>query len=705
VPRFAYVANLGSFSGGGELSAFTVNATTGQLRHNGYVITTSGGGLTSVAVDPSNRFVYTTNTSGVWGFGINAANGTLTSLSATAFTDGGANPVAIAIDPLGRFVFVANGGGVSAYKIQASGALQPVSAPVGTGGTAVALCVDPSGRFVYVANQAANGVAQFSIDATSGALSSLTPASVSTGASAPLGIGADPSGRAVYVTFAAATSNVLGFTIGANGTLTQFQSGPVSAGDSPRSVAFDAAGRFAYFGNQNSNDVTVFSIVANGVLSSPTSAATKGSQTWTAALDPSGQFAYAVNQGSGDVALFSVNPGNGSLSWQGSVAARYSPGSIAFTRGTSGAITYTPRFAYTANLGSSDISAFRIDAGSGALTLIGTPVSSGGTNPFPVAADPSGQFLYVGHEMTSNVQAFKIDAASGAPSAIGTPVPTNASQADGLTVDPSGRFIYAGNVGNNISLGHTVSLAVINTATGALGTFGTPVDTIDFQPFSPGVDPSGRFLYTANFFSSSVTRFLIDPSNGAISGAQAFALVNASSPFSLAVSPSGRFLYVANRVDPNSGVGNGNVSVFAINLGVGSLSEISGSPYPAGAGPRSIAVHPSGRYIYVANENDSTVTAYQADPSTGVLTVVTGSPFAVGGAMRPLTVDPSGRFLYAAQTGAAKVSAFTIDSNTGALGPVVGGALVPIGGAPVPTGTTGANGLSPFTITTTGTIQ
>jgi 6-phosphogluconolactonase (cycloisomerase 2 family) len=107
----------------------------------------------------------------------------------------------------------------------------------------------------------------------------------------------------------------------------------------------------------------------------------------------------------------------------------------------------------------------------------------------------------------------------------------------------------------------------------------------------------------------------------------------------------------------------------------------------------------------VANENDSTVTAYQADPSTGVLTPVTGSPFHVGGAMRPLTVDPSGRFLYAAQTGAAKVSAFTIDTDTGVLGPVVGITLTPIGGAPVPTGTNGSNGLSPFTITTTGTIQ
>ena len=496
VPRFAYVANLGSTGTGGELSAFTVNATTGQLRHNGYFVTASGGGLTSVAVDPSNKFVYATNASGVWGFSINAATGTLTSLSASAFTDGGANPVAIAMDPLGRFAFVANGGGVSAYKFNATnpGVLDPVGAPVAAGGVPIALAVDPSGRFVYVASQGSNGVSQFSINATTGALTPLAPSFVST-AVAPLGIGIDPSGRSVYVAGAAATSNVLGFTIGANGTLSPFASGPVSAGNSPRSVAFDAAGRFAYFANQNSNDVTVFSVAANGVLSSPVAAATQSSQTWTAALDPSGQFAYAVNQGTGDVTLFSVNAGNGSLSRLGSVAARFSPGSIAFTRGTS-AVSYTPRFAYTANLGSDDISAFRIDAGSGALTLVtNPPILSGGTQPFPVAADPAGRFLYVAHQGSDDVAAFRIDATSGALTAIGTPVPTGGADPDGLTVDPSGRFDYAGNVdgANAFTLANqTISTFAINPTTGAIATVGSPVACGGLQPFSPAVDPSCR---------------------------------------------------------------------------------------------------------------------------------------------------------------------------------------------------------------------
>jgi 6-phosphogluconolactonase (cycloisomerase 2 family) len=608
------------------------------------------------------------------------------------------------MDPLGRFAFVANGGGVSPYKLSATtpGALDPVGL-VAAGGIPNSIAVDPTGRFVYVASQVSNGVSQYSINATTGALTALAPSFVAT-AVAPLGIGIDPSGRNLYVVGAGATSNVLGFTIGANGTLSAFASGPVPAGTDPRAITFDAAGRFAYVTNQTSNDVTVFQVAANGVLSLPVAAATQGSQTWTAAVEPSGKFAYAVNQGSGDVTLFRVNQTDGSLSRQGSVAARFSPGSIAFTRGTS-PVSYTPHFAYTANLGSNDVSAFQINSTSGAPTLItNPPISSGGAKPFPVAADPSGRFLYVGHEgidaASTTVAAFTINASSGALTAAGIPVQTGGINADGLTVDPSGRFVYVGNV--NVA-SNSVSAFAITLSTGALIAVGAPSGTGGQQPFSPVVDPSGRFLYTANFASANVSGFRIDPATGALSAlipSQTFALTNAQSPFALVVSPSARFVYVANFIDPNSVTGTGNISVFAINLASGALSEIGGSPYPTGPSPRSIAIHPSGRFLYVGNEaTNSTVTAYQADPSTGVLSQITGSPFAVGGALRPITVDPSGRFLYVGRTGSASVSAFAIDPTTGAL------VLPEIGGAPVPTGNGVTTGISPFTITTTGSIQ
>ena len=52
VPRFACVAN----SADNTVSIYTVNAVTGQLRHNGYVA--AGINLRSVTVDPSGKFAY-----------------------------------------------------------------------------------------------------------------------------------------------------------------------------------------------------------------------------------------------------------------------------------------------------------------------------------------------------------------------------------------------------------------------------------------------------------------------------------------------------------------------------------------------------------------------------------------------------------------------------------------------------------------------
>ena len=55
VPKFAYVAN--SFSN--TVSMYTVDSSTGILRHNGYVA--AGTNPRSVTIDPSGQFAYVAN--------------------------------------------------------------------------------------------------------------------------------------------------------------------------------------------------------------------------------------------------------------------------------------------------------------------------------------------------------------------------------------------------------------------------------------------------------------------------------------------------------------------------------------------------------------------------------------------------------------------------------------------------------------------
>ena len=60
------------------------------------------------------------------------------------------------------------------------------------------------------------------------------------------------------------------------------------------------------------------------------------------------------------------------------------------------AVDPAAKFAYVPNIGSNNVSAYAIDATSGALTPVtGSPFSTG-RGPFAVAIDPSGKFAYVG---------------------------------------------------------------------------------------------------------------------------------------------------------------------------------------------------------------------------------------------------------------------------------------------------------------------
>ena len=71
-------------------------------------------------------------------------------------------------------------------------------------------------------------------------------------------------------------------------------------------------------------------------------------------------------------------------------------------------------FAYVANFESNSVSAYIIDASSGALTQVqGSPFSAG-FNPIGVAIDPTRKFLYATNLDSNNVSAYAINASSGA---------------------------------------------------------------------------------------------------------------------------------------------------------------------------------------------------------------------------------------------------------------------------------------------------
>jgi 6-phosphogluconolactonase (cycloisomerase 2 family) len=136
--QFAYVANLFS----SNVSAYTIDGSTGALTPVAGSPFPVGGFPTSVTVEPRGQFAYVANDNGpslagnVSAFTINGTTGALTPIAGSPFP-AGLRPKSLTVDPSGRFVYVANllSNNVSTYAIDGStGALTPVAdSPFPTG--------------------------------------------------------------------------------------------------------------------------------------------------------------------------------------------------------------------------------------------------------------------------------------------------------------------------------------------------------------------------------------------------------------------------------------------------------------------------------------------------------------------------------------------------------------------------------------------
>ncbi len=325
-------------------------------------------------------------------------------------------------------------------------------------------------------------------------------------------------------------------------------------------------------------------------------------------------------------------------------------------------------FVYVANQGSNNISAYRADAESGGLSLIGTfPV---GVQPRGIGVDPSGQFLFVANQGSGDVSAFRIVPTTGALTSIpGSPFPAGPAP-NGVRVEPSGRFLYVTNCFSSncyeASSGNIAGYS-INGDTGVL-------TTIEGSPFSAGagpaelaVDASGQFAYAANRGSDNVSAYTIGAVTGVLRQVNGSPFSAGRSPFGVTTHPTAPLVYVTN-------VRSNDIWVYAIETS-GALTPIGGSPFLGGSTPVILAFDPSAQFAYVANCGDEACTAagsvsgYTVD-GEGVPRDVPGSPFGAGTGSWGVVVDPSGRFAYLTNRGSDNGTAYTIDRITGGLAPI-----------------------------------
>jgi len=362
-----------------------------------------------------------------------------------------------------------------------------------------------------------------------------------------------------------------------NGALTPVAGSPYAAGSAPTGPLVVANGFSGFVANGSTNSVSAFRIGDSGdmivnstgallpLTGSPLAA---GTLPVALATDFALGALYVINQGDDSI---SVYKGNSTMSSLATV-----PGSP-FATGTGPSAVTLGSAVYVVNHGSNSVSAYAVDPNSDALSPVaGSPFATG-NGPTKLAIDSNLKFAFVANNGSANVSAYRVGAGgtltevAGSPFAAGTnPVSASIWSATG----PS-EFVYVLNGGSN-----SVSAFSVDATSGVLAPVaGSPFATGN-GPTSLAIDPTGRFVYVTNGGSGSVSGYAVDGTTGALTPLAGSPYPCGTGPRSLTFDNAGNFVYVANG-------GSGDISGFAISAvsglpDTGALTPVPGSPFASG---------------------------------------------------------------------------------------------------------------------------
>ncbi len=342
--------------------------------------------------------------------------------------------------------------------------------------------------------------------------------------------GDDPPPDELYA-YVISSSGVFAFSINAEtGALTTVPGSPFAAGESPVSVTGDPFGKFVYVANSYSGDISAFSIdAANGALipigTFPAGLYYPASMT----VHPSGQFVYVACLGSEDISLFNIDSATGALTAPS--LSRFSVGESPVSL----AIHPSGKFVYATNDHLGNVYAFTVDAVSGALEAVpGSPFPSG-VNAWTVAIHPSGQFAFV--KNGDSVSVFRIDASTGGLTGVpGSPFPleTAGTQSASMAIDPTGTFAFVtSESANSVRVWGNVSVMMVNRISGALSVVAGSPFYVESPCDEITVDPSGKFAYVVN--GDNISAFSINSGTGALTRLAGWTFAEGVTPNGIAV--------------------------------------------------------------------------------------------------------------------------------------------------------------------------
>lgn len=263
------------------------------------------------------------------------------------------------------------------------------------------------------------------------------------------------------------------------------------------------------------------------------------------ALSTDGRYLFAVNAGSNDISSFAAVATG--LRLVGKVPS-----------GGAGPVSIAVRGAllYVANkFGSGGIAGFRVECDGLLTPLSGSqrPLSADGAGPAQVSFTPDGRFLVVTELATDRIATYRLkrDRRPGRPKS----VPSSGQTPFGFGFDSQGRLIVS-EAFRDAPQGSAVSSYRVSLS-GGLTAISASVPTHQTSACWIATTPDGRYTYTSNSLSGSISGYRIEASGQlalldddgrtAVTGED-------SRPTDIAISADGRHLYVLNAGSETIGV-------------------------------------------------------------------------------------------------------------------------------------------------------
>ncbi len=324
--------------------------------------------------------------------------------------------------------------------------------------------------------------------------------------------------------------------------------------------------------------------------------------------------------------------------------------------------------AYTKPGGNRGIQRASLDTKTGELKLLGLAAEA--KNPSFLAVHPGGKFLYAALEEGGGaVGAYAIEK-DGNLRALNTESSKGAGNCH-VTVDPSGKFVFAANYGS----GSVAALPIrgdgsLGPATGSVQHTGSGPDAGRQKgPHAHSIYPNGPFVYACDLGTDDVFIHRLDPASGTLTpnDPPSGKVPPGSGPRHFAFHPKGGFAYTCNEMTCTA-------TAFAHDAAKGTLTPIQTlSTLPADYtltkkdSTAEIFCHPTGKFLYVSNRGHDTIAVF-AIAADGKITLTQNAPASVK-IPRGFAISPDGGWLVAAGQNSDSLASHKIDPATGKLTP------------------------------------